>query len=76
MDATLNIDKTVDDAMTSIVSDAVIAELLYCTGYGNAYEIYPFEQLDDSLLNGHQDLYAQYTGIITEMNDSIRIGGI
>ena len=76
MDAALDIVKTVEDGMTSISIENVRADLLYCTGYGNAYEIYPFEQLDDSLLNGHQDLYAQYTGIITEMNDSIRIGGI
>jgi hypothetical protein len=39
------------------------------------FEEIPFSQLNDDLYPGYQEVYGRYTKVITEMDDSIQVGG-
>ena len=73
----VTITKTIDASGASSVkiSDAK-ADLIYTyyrTGFYD-FKVYPFWELDDSILPGWQDIYQQYCKTITEYDDSIQVG--
>jgi poly-gamma-glutamate synthesis protein (capsule biosynthesis protein) len=39
------------------------------------FEAIPFSQLNDSLYPGYEEVYSRYVTKITEMDDSIQVGG-
>ncbi len=39
------------------------------------FEEYPFSQLNDDLYPGYEEVYGRYIETITEMDDSIQVGG-
>ena len=74
----LDITKTVLNGETTIKIDNVRADLIF-TYYDGAYrnfKVYPFEKLDDSILNNHQEIYQDYIQVITELDPNIQIGGL
>lgn len=82
MMAALNITKTVDNqGNKTITIDDVHADLMYCyftypDPYCNDFEVIPFYQMQDNrYLDDYQSVYEQYKQIITQMDDSITVGG-
>lgn len=71
MMASLDINKTVTDGKTtSVTIDNVKGDLIwtYYKGYKN-FQVIPFNKLDNSKLNGYQNIYNQYKTIINKTND-------
>ena len=79
MIAGVTITKTVEpDGSSSTVIEQPRADLIY-TYYApgfTQFKVYPFSQLDDTLLPGYQSIYEEYTGIITAYDSSIQVGGV
>lgn len=72
MMASLDINKTVTDGKTtSVTIDNVKGDLIwtYYRGYKN-FKVIPFNKLDNTKLNGYQNIYNQYKTIINKTNDS------
>ena len=72
MMASLEINKTVTDGKTtSVTIDNVKGDLIYTyhQGYKN-FKVIPFNKLDNTKLNGYQNIYNQYKPIINKTNDS------
>ena len=79
MIAGVTITKTVEpDGSSHTVIEDPRADLIY-TYYApgfTQFKVYPFSQLDDTLLPGYQSIYEEYTGIITAYDSSIQVGGV
>ena len=74
----LKITKTVQGSKTDIKISDVKADLHWT--YSNRpahtdFEAIPFSQLNDSLYPGYEEVYSRYVTKITEMDDSIQVGG-
>ncbi len=39
------------------------------------FKVYPFSDLDDSILPGYQDIYKEYSAVINEIDPDILVGG-
>ncbi len=76
--AGLKITKTEDAVMKKVEISDVHCDLHY-TYYRDYYidnfDIIPFSQMDDDHLWGYQDTYERLKQVITDMDDSITIGG-
>ncbi len=75
----VTITKTVTDGTTTDVKVSnARADLIY-TYYDSAisnFKVIPFDKLDDAHLANHDQVYAKYTPIITQMDPNITVGGI
>lgn len=72
MMASLDINKTVTNGKTtSVTIDNVKGDLIwtYHKGYKN-FQVIPFNKLDNTKLNGYQNIYNEYKQIINKTNDS------
>lgn len=73
--ASVTIKKTTIDGVSTITLENPTAELVYTyskiTSYRHSYKIYPYQMLNDSLLNGYKEHYEKYMGIVTSMSDKI-----
>lgn len=75
----LRIDKvTYPDGSVEVSINDVKTDLLYCYCDSNwrNFDVIPFTQMDETHLSNYQNVYDQYKAIITQMDDSIIIGGI
>ncbi len=78
MMAGLTINKTTQGSKTDIEITDVKADLHWTYSHRSAhtdFEEIPFSQLNDDLYPGYQEVYDRYTKVITEMDDSIQVGG-
>jgi poly-gamma-glutamate synthesis protein (capsule biosynthesis protein) len=78
MMAGLTINKTTQGSRTDIEITDVKADLHWTYSNRSAhtdFEEIPFSQLNDDLYPGYQEVYSRYTKVITEMDDSIQVGG-
>ena len=78
MMAGLTINKTTQGSRTDIEITDVKADLHWTYSNRSAhtdFEEIPFSQLNDDLYPGYQEVYGRYTKVITEMDDSIQVGG-
>ena len=74
----LNIKKKVDvdDKVTVTVEDPH-AELIYTKSYYGGkrnFKVYPYPELNDSILNGHSALYEKYKAIVNERYPELKWG--
>lgn len=76
MMVSLDINKHVEDEVTTVKIDNVKADLTWT--YHNRYKefkVIPFYKLNNELLSGHESIYKEYKDIINTTNDSrIQIG--
>ena len=78
--AGLDIVKTIHpDGSSEVKIENVHVDLMYNyfdDVYFNQFDVVPFaEMMDDSYVTDHEQVYQEYKGIITEMDDSITVGG-
>ena len=74
----LTITKTTQGSKTDVKISDVKADLHWTYSNRSAhtdFEEYPFWQLNDSLYPGYEEVYSRYSAKITEMDDSIQVGG-
>ena len=74
----LKITKTVQGDKTEVKISDVKADLHWTYSNRSAhkdFEEIPFSQLNDSLYPGYEEVYSRYKTVITEMDDSIQVGG-
>lgn len=74
----LKITKTTRGKQTEIKISDVKADLHWTYSNRSAhtdFEAIPFSQLNDSLYPGYQEVYSRYVETITEMDDTIQVGG-
>lgn len=74
----LDIVKTVENGTTTIQIENVRADLIH-TYYNQNYQnikVYPFDQLDDTVLPNYKTYYEEFKQKITELDSSIQVGGI
>lgn len=71
MMASLEINKTVTDGVTTDISINNVKGDLIWTHYQNYrnFKVIPFQKLDNSILNNHQKIYEEYKPIINQKND-------
>ena len=74
--ASVTIQKTVTDGVTTITLEDPAAELVYTrkagATYGSNYKLYPFSKLDDTILPGYREYYEQFMSIATNVSREIR----
>ena len=80
MMAGLDIVKTIHpDGSSEVKIENVHVDLMYNyfdDVYFNQFDVVPFaEMMDDSYVTDHEQVYQEYKGIITGMDDSITVGG-
>lgn len=74
----LKITKTTQGSQSEVKISDVKADLHWTYSNRSAhrdFEAIPFSQLNDSLYPGYQEVYSRYAPVITEMDDSIQVGG-
>lgn len=83
MMAGLDLVKTVnEDGTTSVKIENLRADLHYTYLEGEYpalrtnIQVYPFTEVDDSVLPDHQSIYEQFKAIITNLDQNIQIGGV
>ena len=75
--AGLTITKTTDHGNTEITISDIHTDLIY-TYYANHinFRLYPYDELNDSILPGYQEYYKRYMDIVTGGDETIQIGGM
>ena len=71
----LNVNKTIDNDKISISITDVKGDLIY-TYYDNFkdFEVIPFNQLNNNLLDNYEDLRTEYSSIINQYDKTIKVG--
>ena len=80
--ASVDITKTVDNDGTKITIDNIGTELIYTkynmyvandNYYCSKYELYPFSDLNNSILNNYLSIEEKYNKIVTEYDNTIKV---
>ena len=84
-EAVVNVSSTGSDLFTvpsSVKIENLRADLHYTYLEGEYpalrtnIQVYPFTEVDDSVLPDHQSIYEQFKAIITNLDQNIQIGGV
>ena len=68
----VDINKKVEDGVTTISLDNLKADLTYTKSYyGRGFKVYPYSKLDDSVLPNYLSYYEKYKSVVTERNQNI-----
>ena len=68
--------KDMDDSVTITIENPR-AELIYTKSYFGRkrnFKVYPYSQLDNSILNGYNTLYERYKGVVNSRYDGLQWG--
>ena len=74
--------KVNEDGSTSVSIENLRADLHYTYLEGEYpalrtnIQVYPFSELDDSILPDHDSIYNEFKSVITSMDQNIQIGGV
>ena len=82
MMAALDLVKTTDENGNSTVKIENLKADLHYTYLEGEYpdlrtniEVYPFSQLNNSILEDYEDVYEEFKGVMTSLDKNIQIGG-
>lgn len=73
IDKTVNPDGSIDISINDVKTDLMYC---YCDSSWKNFDVIPFSEMDEAHLTNYQDVYEQYKAIVTQMDDSIPVGGI
>ncbi|MBR2812117.1 MAG: CapA family protein, partial [Solobacterium sp.] len=78
MYGTVRIVKTVtgDDVKVEILEPRADLSYTFMDGNNKNIKVYPFSELNDSILPGYEEIYERFKAKINEYDDSIIVGGI
>ncbi len=68
----LDINKTVEDDVTTISLNNLKADLIYTKSrYGREFKVYPYSSLSDEILPNYVTYYEKYKNVVLERNQNI-----
>ena len=73
----VDIKKVIDSSATTISLENLRADLTYTySKYGRGFKVYPYSQLNNTILQNYEEYYEKYKNIVSERYNNIKFGSL